>query len=70
MNSNENVMYEAVTETNDSSYLVSLNQVYDIVGEEDWINGEVNCLANLASSRTITLSWGAKKKESTKQRSD
>ncbi len=66
-NSNENVIYE-VTNTNDLSYLVNLDQVYDIVGEEDWIHGEVNCLANLASSRTITLSWGAKKKESTKQR--
>ncbi len=25
-NSNENVIYEAVTDTNDSSYLVTLNQ--------------------------------------------
>jgi hypothetical protein len=31
-NSNENVMYEAVTDTNDSSYLVTLDQIYDIVG--------------------------------------
>ena len=68
-NSNEDVIYEAVTDTNDSSYLVNLDQVYDIIGEEDWIHGEVNCLASLASSCTITLSWGAKKKESTKQRS-
>jgi hypothetical protein len=35
MNSNENVIYEAVTDTNDSSYLVTLDQIYDIVGEED-----------------------------------
>jgi hypothetical protein len=62
-NSNEVVIYEAVTDTTDSSYLVSLDQIYDIVGEEDWINGESNCLVNLASGRTITLSWGAKKKE-------
>jgi hypothetical protein len=41
-NSNENVMYEAVTDTNDSSYLVTLDQIYDIVGEEDWIHGENN----------------------------
>ena len=68
-NSNENVIYEDVTDTNDSSYLVTLDQVYDIVREEDWIHGEVNCLASLASSQTITFSWGAKKKESTKQRS-
>ncbi len=49
-NSNENVMYEAVTDTNDSSYLITIDQIYDIVGEEDWIHGESNCLVNLASS--------------------
>ncbi len=49
-NSNEDVMYEAVTDSNDSSYLVTLDQIYDIVGEEDWIHGESNCLVNLASS--------------------
>ncbi len=61
-------MYEAVTDTNDSSYLVTLDQIYDIVGEEDWIHGESNCPVNLASSWTITLSWGAKKKECIEQR--
>ncbi len=34
-NSNEDVIYEAVTDTNDSSYLDSLDQIYDIDGEED-----------------------------------
>jgi hypothetical protein len=67
-NSNENVIYEAVTDTNDSSYLVTLDQIYDIVGEEDWIHGESNCLVNLASSQTTMLSWGAKKKEHKEQR--
>jgi hypothetical protein len=67
-NSNENVMYEAVTDTNNSSYLVTLDQIYDIVGEADWIHGESKCLVNLAFSRTITLSWGAKKKECKEQR--
>jgi hypothetical protein len=45
-NSNENVMYEAVTDINYSSYLVTLDQIHDIVGEEDWIHGESNCLVN------------------------
>jgi hypothetical protein len=67
-NSNEDVMYEAVTDTNDSSYLVTLDQIYDIVGEEDWMHGESYCLVNLASSRTITISWGAKKNECIEQR--
>jgi hypothetical protein len=49
-NSNENVIHEAVTDTNDSSYLVNLDPVYDIVGEEDWICGKVKCLSNIASS--------------------
>ena len=49
-NSNENVIYEAVTDTNDSFYLVTLDQICDIVGEKDWIHGESNCLVNLASS--------------------
>ncbi len=68
-NSSEDVMYEAVTDTNDSSYLVTLDQIYDIVREEDWIHGEGNCLVNLVSSQTITLSWGAEKKECIEQRS-
>ncbi len=67
-NSNEDVIYEAVTDSNDSSYLVTLDQIYDIVVEEDWIHGESNCLVNLASSQMITLSWGAKKKECIEQR--
>ncbi len=67
-NSNENVIYEDVADTNDSSYLVTLDQICDIVGEEDWIHGESNCLVNFASSRTIMLSWGEKKKECKEQR--
>ncbi len=66
-NSNEDVIYEAVTYSRNSSFLVSLHQIYDIVGEEDWIHCESNCLVNLASGRTITLSWGAKKKEHKEQ---
>jgi hypothetical protein len=66
-NSNKNVTYEAVTDTNDSSYLVTLDQIYDIVGKEDWIHGESNCLVKLASSQMITLSWKAKKKERIEQ---
>jgi hypothetical protein len=49
-NSNKDVMYEVVINTNGSSFLFNLDQVYDIVGEEDWIHGKVNCLSNLASS--------------------
>jgi len=37
----------------------------DIIGDEEWLQGEGNCLCNIASSRIISLSLGAKKKEST-----
>ncbi len=49
-NSNEYVIYEAVIDTNGSSYLVNLDQVYEVVGEGEWIHGKVNCLSYLASS--------------------
>ncbi len=65
-NSNENVMYEAVTDTNDSSYLVTIDQIYDIVGGEDWIHGESNCLVNLASSQMI----GEQKRRNTKSKDE
>jgi hypothetical protein len=35
------------------------------LGDEEWLQGEGNCLCNIASSRIISLSLGAKKKEST-----
>jgi hypothetical protein len=60
-NSNENVIYEVVTDNNDSSYLVSLDQVFDIVREEDWIHGGCNCLVSLASSQNIMLKKTAAK---------
>ncbi len=63
------MIYEVDINTNGSFFLVNLEQVYDIVGEEDWIHGKVDCLSNLALSQTTTLSWGAKKKESINQRS-
>ena len=66
-NSNEDVIYEAVTDSKKSSFLVTLDQIYDIVGKEDWIYGESNCLVSLASGQTITLSWRAKKKEHKEQ---
>jgi hypothetical protein len=43
---------------------VNFGQINDIIGEEEWLQGEVNCLCNIALSRIISLSWGAKEKES------
>jgi hypothetical protein len=44
---------------------VNFGQINDIIGDEEWLQGELNCLCNIASSRSISLSWGAKKKEFT-----
>jgi len=34
----------------------------DIIGEEEWMKGGLNCICNIASSSTVSLTWGAKKK--------
>jgi hypothetical protein len=49
----------------DITHYVNFGQINDIIGDEEWLQGEGNCLCNIASSRIISLSWGAKKKEST-----
>jgi hypothetical protein len=49
-NFNEDVIYEAVTDINGSSYIIDLDQVYDIVGEDEWIHSNFNCLSNVALS--------------------
>ncbi len=56
-------VYEIFLE-NDTSQYVNFGQINFIIGEEEWLQGEVNCLCNIASSWIISLSWGAKKKES------
>jgi hypothetical protein len=56
-------IYEIFLENNTSRYVIFF-QMNDIIGEEEWLQGEVNRLCNIASSRILSLSWGAKKKES------
>ncbi len=56
-------IYEIFLENNTSQYVI-VGQIKDIIGEEEWLQGRVNCLFNIASSQIISLSWGAKKKES------
>ena len=57
-------IYEVILENNLTHY-VSFGQINDIIGDEEWLQGEGNCLCNIASSQIISLSLGAKKKEST-----
>ncbi len=57
-------IYEVILENNVTHY-VNFGKINDIIGDEEWLQGEGNCLCNTASSRIISLSLGAKKKEST-----
>ncbi len=42
-------IYEVILE-NDLTHHVSFGQIYDIIGDEEWLQGEGNCLCNIASS--------------------
>jgi hypothetical protein len=61
---NDCYIYE-IFQTNNTNSYVNLGQISGIIGEEEWLHGEVSCLCNIASSRIISLSCWAKKKEST-----
>jgi hypothetical protein len=56
-------IYEVILENNLMHY-VSFGQIHDILGDEEWLQGEGNCLCNIASSQIISLSLRANKKES------
>lgn len=61
---NEKYIYKIYTPKGEN-YFVNVAQIHDIIGDEVWFLGETKCLCNIASDRFISLSWGAKKKEST-----
>ncbi len=44
-------------------YCINNTQLREFIADEDWINGEANTLSKIASNRTISLSWGSKKKD-------
>ncbi len=41
--------YEVILENNLTHY-VNFGQIKDIIGDEEWLQGEGNCLCNIASS--------------------
>ena len=43
-------------------FFVTLEQIYDMLGDQPWMKGDINSLANVGSGRTVFLSWGARKK--------
>ena len=63
LNKDNDLIYQ-VTLDNESQSTFNFNnaQILDVIGEEGWMKGELNCICNIASSRIVTLSWGAKKK--------
>ena len=54
-------IYEVILENN-ITYYVSFDQIKVIIGDEEWLQGEGNCLCNIASSRIMSLSLGAKRR--------
>ena len=42
-------IYEVILE-NDVTHYVNFRQINDIIGDEEWLQGEGNCLCNIASS--------------------
>jgi hypothetical protein len=63
MLSHKRILYEVFTTKGDKFY-VNYTQIHDIVGDEEWLNGEIKTLSNIGSNRTVSLTWGCKKKES------
>jgi hypothetical protein len=53
-------IYEVFKEK--SIFFVSHGQIYEIIGDELWMDSEINCLCNVASGRKIWLTLGLKRK--------
>jgi len=59
---NDHIYQVTLDNVSQSRFYVNYAQILDVIGEEGWMKGELNCICNIASSRIVTLSWGAKKK--------
>ena len=58
----DKVIYDIV-QTNGLKFSVKYSQINDRIGEEEWMDGEMNILSNIGSHQIVNLSFGAKKKE-------
>jgi hypothetical protein len=58
----DKVIYDIV-QTNGHKFSVIYSQISDTIGEEEWVDGEMNTLSNIGSHQIVNLSFGAKKKE-------
>ncbi len=57
---NNSFIYKVFMEK--SNFFVSHGQIYEIIGDEPWMDSEINCLCNVASGRKIWLTLGLKRK--------
>jgi hypothetical protein len=57
---------DEVFPTKGDKFYVNYTQIHDIVGDEEWLNGEIKTLSNIGPNRIVSLPWGCKKKESLK----
>ncbi len=55
----DKVIYDIV-QTNGHKFSVKYSQISDIIGEEEWVDGEMNTLSNIGSHQIVNLSFGAK----------
>ena len=46
----------------ESKFYVNSELLMEVIGEEEWMKGEFNCICNIASDRIVILTWGSKKK--------
>ncbi len=53
-NDDDCYIYE-IFQRNNTKFYVNLGQISGIIGEEEWLHLEVNCLCNIASSWIISL---------------
>jgi hypothetical protein len=56
-----------VIDTSSNSYNVYQEQINEIIGDQEWLNGDMNCLLNLAANRRLSLSMGTKKGDTNKE---
>jgi hypothetical protein len=57
---NNYYIYEVFMEK--SIFIVSRGQIYEIIGDELWMDSEINCLCNVASGKKMWLTLGSKRK--------
>jgi len=59
---NDHIYQVTMDNESRSTFYVNDAQIFDVIGQEGWMKGELNCICNIASSRLVTFSWGVKKK--------